>query len=84
MVPLVRGGSLPGGKAVLSDVAFLPKRATRSQDRQLPNVTKMAESQEPEPPKTCPVCSVAMMRQVNPDGTLVYRCYSCGTEIKMK
>jgi hypothetical protein len=24
-----------------------------------------------------------MMRQVNPNGTLVYRCYSCGTEIKM-
>jgi len=47
-------------------------------------VAKMSDGQEQEPPKACPVCGVAMMRQVSPDGTLTYRCYSCETEIKVR
>jgi hypothetical protein len=47
-------------------------------------VAKMSDGQKQEPPRACPVCGVAMMRQVAADGTLIYRCYSCETEIKVR
>ena len=43
----------------------------------------MAEEQEQQSIKACPVCGVAMIRRVKDGKTIVYRCYSCETEIEM-
>ena len=37
---------------------------------------------EPQPSiKSCPICGVAMVRVQTDDNSVLYRCYSCQTEI---
>jgi hypothetical protein len=78
--PPRKGWEPPRGKAVLSDGAFLPY-ADRISGPPLPWFLRMAEKQQIVKP--CPICGVAMVRQDEENGAILYRCCLCETEVKI-
>jgi hypothetical protein len=74
-----KGWEPPRGKAVLSDGALLPN----SRPDLGTAVALFCMSEDNQIVKRCPICRVAMVRQNKDDGTILYQCLFCKTEVNI-